>query len=147
MNTPTPSIPGVDRDALVEAINRDAPFISTWTAGSAADVAIAHIAAHHECALPATWDDDGSRPVEGEHGWVTPLLPDGSQRFPDGTPVEMWSGRYADRARFLFYVARDKYAPMLGGTALSWHKDALIRPVLPPVACDRDHDDEFVFTY
>ena len=46
-----PSIPGVDRDALVEAIERDA-----WTTGSAADAALAHIDEWVEVD-EATWND------------------------------------------------------------------------------------------
>ena len=44
----TPSIPGVDRDALAEAILRTA-WIGIWSSNRAADAALAHIAAHHEC--------------------------------------------------------------------------------------------------
>ena len=58
MNTPTPSIPGVDRDALAAAIHRDT-VASRWLAGPAADAALAHIAAHQEpraCACGAKYD-------------------------------------------------------------------------------------------
>ena len=49
----TPSIPGVDRDALAEAILR-AAWIGIWSANRAADAALAHIAAYHKCpALPS----------------------------------------------------------------------------------------------
>ena len=147
MNTPTPSIPGVDREELADAIRR-ATITDNWLAAyHAADAAIAHIAAHHECsALPATWDDGGARPVEGEHGWMKPLLPNGSQRFPDGTPVEAWCEAYADRHRSLRYVAGDAYVALLGDVALSWRDSHLIRPALPPTApaCDREHADEWV---
>ena len=46
---PAPTIPGVDRDALIEAINRDTT-VGSWLTGHTADVVLAHIAAHHECA-------------------------------------------------------------------------------------------------
>ena len=44
----TPSIPGVDRDALAEAILRDA-IRNRWMPASSADAVLAYIAAHHEC--------------------------------------------------------------------------------------------------
>lgn len=67
----TPPVPGVDRDALAEAIQRGT-VLSDWKARRTADVALAHIAAHHECALPATWDDGGARPVTwSDIGWLT----------------------------------------------------------------------------
>lgn len=147
----TPSIPGVDRAALVEVIDRDTG--GGWLARRAAEAALAHIAAHHECStLPATWDDGGARPVEGEHGWVTPLLPDGEgvQRFPDGTPVEAWHPAYGDGLRTLYYVEGRKHTDVhkvgASGFPTSWQRGTLIRPVLPPTApaCDREHDDEWV---
>lgn len=148
MTTP-PSIPGVDRDDLAYAIWRKLP-LTNEKAHHAADVVLAHIADHHQCAPPATWDDGGARPVEGEHGWVTPLLPDGSQRFPDGTPVEAWHPGYGDGLRSLYYVEGGKYTDVLRRGAISisvtWHEGTLIRPALPPTAaaCDREHDDEWV---
>ena len=83
MTTPTPSIPGVDRDALVEAIG--------WTMGTVADAALAYIAAHHECACDrehadewvevgeATWDGlpKGAR---RRREWVVGVF-DGGRRF------------------------------------------------------------------
>ena len=146
----TPSIPGIDRSALAKAIARDAR-LGLWTAFGAADAALAHIAEHHKCALPATWDDGGARPVEGEHGWVTPLLPDGSQRFPRDTPVEAWHPGYGDALRTLYYAAGSKHTDMRAAPGTirfgdSWHEGTLIRPALPPTApaCDREHADEWV---
>ena len=145
----TPSIPGIDRSALAKAIARDAR-LGLWTAFSAADAALAHFAEHHKCALPATWDDGGARPVEGEHGWVTPLLPDGTQRFPDGTPVEAWHPAYGDGLRTLYYVEGRKHTDVhkigASGFPTSWQRGTLIRPALPPTvpACDREHADEWV---
>ena len=57
----TPSIPGVDRDALIEAIWRDAP----WTVGEVAHAALAHIADHHECACDRPHDDEWVEVDEG----------------------------------------------------------------------------------
>lgn len=45
----TTSIPGVDRDALVDAIIKQGLPLSEWGALSAADVVLAHIAERHEC--------------------------------------------------------------------------------------------------
>ena len=53
----TPSIPGVNRDGLVNAIRRD-PTLGPWPADRAADVALAYIAAHHECACDREHDDE-----------------------------------------------------------------------------------------
>ena len=53
----TPSIPGVDRDALAEAIRRDL-ILSNGKAYHAADVVLAHIAAHHECACDRDHADE-----------------------------------------------------------------------------------------
>ena len=58
MSTPTPSIPGVDRDALAEAIDRDT-VVGGRLARRAADAAIAHIAARQgprACACGAKCD-------------------------------------------------------------------------------------------
>lgn len=143
MSTPTPSIPGVDRDALADAILRGT-LLGPAASSRAADNALAHIAARHECALPATWDDGGARPVEGKHGWVTPLLPGGSQRFPDGTPVEAWDPD-DDEHRFLRHIAGCRYSIAIGPGSgrFPWPEGALIRHVLPPTACDREHADEW----
>ena len=54
----TPSIPGVDRDALAEAINRDAAIDSRLLARRAADVALAHIADNHKCACDRAHADE-----------------------------------------------------------------------------------------
>ena len=53
----TPSIPGVDREDLADAILRGA-WIGVWSANRAADAALAHIAAHHECACDREHDDE-----------------------------------------------------------------------------------------
>ena len=74
MTTPTPSIPGVDREDLADAIRR-ATITDNWLAAyHAADAALAHIAAHHECACDREHDDEW---VEvDEKTWDS--LPDGA---------------------------------------------------------------------
>ena len=55
----SPSIPGVDRDVLIAAIHGVLPeghdSDDCW---DAADAALAHIAAHHECACDREHDDE-----------------------------------------------------------------------------------------
>ncbi len=53
-----PSVPGVDRDALAEAIDRDTS-VGSWQAGFVADAALVYIAAHQEpraCTCGAKYD-------------------------------------------------------------------------------------------
>ena len=71
----TPSIPGVDRDALVDAIQRRT-FLGSVTADRAADAALAHIAAHHECACDREHADEWVEVDEGT--WDG--LPNGARR-------------------------------------------------------------------
>ena len=73
MSTPTPSIPGVDRDALANAIVQNTR-LDVWAAYDAAGAALAYIAAHHECACDREHDDEW---VEvDEKTWDS--LPDGA---------------------------------------------------------------------
>lgn len=54
----TPSIPGVDREDLADAIRR-ATITDNWLAAyHAADAALAHIAAHQECACDREHADE-----------------------------------------------------------------------------------------
>ena len=53
----TPTVPGVDRDALADAIQRDT-VAGFWLAGSVADAALAHIAEHHKCACDREHADE-----------------------------------------------------------------------------------------
>lgn len=69
----TPSIPGVDRDALIEAIWRDAP----WTVGEVAHAALAYIAAHHECTCDREHADEWVEVDSG--GTVLRGLPEGAR--------------------------------------------------------------------
>ena len=71
--TNTPSIPGVDREDLADAIRR-ATITDNWLAAyHAADAALTHIAAHHECACDREHADEW---VEVDrHTWHD--LPDG----------------------------------------------------------------------
>ena len=61
MNTPTPSIPGVDREALIQAVHRAMTAGGWLSAPRFADAAIAHIAAHHECACDREHADEAER--------------------------------------------------------------------------------------
>lgn len=141
----TPTILGVRREDLLQAAcNAFAKRHRSEECSAAAEAVYDYIATHHKCALPATWDDGAARPVEGKHGWVTPLLPDGSQRLPDGTLVEGWHPGLDDGHRFPYYVAGNRYShsSTFGGLKHSfpWNRGSLIRPTLPP-ACD--HADEW----
>ena len=53
----TPSIPGIDRFGLADAIEQNARP-GAWGSLSAADAAIAYIAAHHECACDREHADE-----------------------------------------------------------------------------------------
>lgn len=57
MSTPTPSIPGVDRDALTHVIRQEV-IPGPSAAYRAADAALAYIAAHHECACDREHADE-----------------------------------------------------------------------------------------
>lgn len=104
MSTPTPTIPGVDRDALANAIVQNTR-LDAWAAYDAAGAALAYIAAHHECACDrehaewvevdeGTWDGlpKGAR---RRREWVVGVF-DGGRRFvhsddlpdPDEAKVE-----------------------------------------------------------
>ena len=88
----TPSIPGVDRDALADAILRGA-WIGVWSANRAADAALAYIAAHHECACDREHDEW----VEVDEGERADL--------PNGVRLrEEWTrGRWEDTIRLLVH--------------------------------------------
>lgn len=80
MSTPTPSIPGVNRNDLGVAIHRDTD-VGFWLAGAVADVALAHIAAHHECACDREHADEWvevDKGTWGGHGLRSPLWKPGS---------------------------------------------------------------------
>ena len=53
----TPRIPGIDRFGLADAIEQNARP-GAWGSLRAADVALAYIAAHHECACDREHDDE-----------------------------------------------------------------------------------------
>ena len=63
----TPSIPGVDRSALVGVIRRELATSTSSAYRAAADAALAYIAAHHECAQPLV------NPAI-ENGWLVERL-------------------------------------------------------------------------
>lgn len=95
MSTPSiPSIPGVDREALADAILRGA-WIGVWSANRAAAAALAYIAAHHECACDREHDEW----VEVDEGERADL--------PNGVRLrEEWTrGRWEDTIRL--FVHRD----------------------------------------
>ena len=61
----TPSIPGVDREDLADAIRR-ATITDNWLAAyHAADAVLAYIAAHHECACDREHADEWVEVDEG----------------------------------------------------------------------------------
>ena len=85
----TPSIPGVNRDGLVNAIRRD-PTLGPWPADRAADVALAYIAAHHECACDREHADEW---VEVDEATFYAL--------PDGTRLRAEWAKGGEARRFV----------------------------------------------
>ena len=89
----TPSIPGIDRDALANAIVQNTR-LDAWAAYDAAGAALAHIAAHHECVCDREHDDEWVEVDEGERA-----------DLPDGVRLrEEWTkGRWEDTIRLLVH--------------------------------------------
>ena len=91
MSTPTPSIPGVDRDALAGVIRRELAC-SAAVSYRATDAVLAHIAAHQECACDREQDE-----------WVEV---DAWGDLPEGALVRReWKWDSGDAARF--FIHRD----------------------------------------
>ena len=89
MSTTTPRIPGVDREDLIKAIPRNT-VLSDRAARRAADAALAHIAAHHECACDREHADEW---VEVDEIGRTeppkaPCIRCEGDRTPKATPAE-----------------------------------------------------------